>query len=182
MKKKVLISLRILLFLLISVVLGLTVYTWNAKRITGNMLPMPLGFGTAIVLSGSMEPELSVNDLLFITNEDEYFIDDVVVFQDGYSLVVHRIIEINGEEIITKGDANNAADKPITIDAIKGKVNFHIPFVGAIISIIKSPVGVICILGVSIFLLALSYRKEKEQETVEINKIKEEIRRLKDNN
>lgn len=182
MKKKVLISLRILLFIFISIVLGFTIYSWNAKSLTGNMLPMPFGFGSAIVLSGSMEPELSVNDLIFIKPADEYFVGDVVVFQDGYSLVVHRIIEIDGDLIITQGDANNTPDDPIKLKDIKGKVTFHIPFIGLIIGVIKSPIGVICILGLSGFLLVLSYRREKDQENAEINKIKEEIRKLKENN
>jgi hypothetical protein len=111
---------------------------------------------------------------------DELEVGDIITFiapdsRYGGISITHRILDVYYDESLgsytyrTKGDANNVADKPITIDTIKGKVNFHIPFVGAIISIIKSPVGVICILGVSIFLLALSYRKEKEQETLTRN-------------
>ncbi|MBQ8293551.1 MAG: signal peptidase I [Bacilli bacterium] len=182
MNKKVLLGLRIGLYVLISVVLGLTVYSWNAKNLTGNALPMPFGVGSAIVLSGSMEPELSVNDLIFIKEVDEYLVNDVVVFQENSSLVVHRIIEINGDQVITQGDANNVADEAIAMSDIKGKVVMHIPFVGSIVSAIKSPIGIVCILGVAVVLLVLSYRKEKDEEIEKINKIKEEIRKLKEEN
>ena len=181
-KKSFFLVIRIALYTVISVVLGLTVYSWNAKSLSGDMLPMPFNLGSAIVLSGSMEPELSVDDLIFIRGKDEYFVGDVVVFQDGYSLVVHRIISIDGEIVVTQGDANNVADSPIKITDIKGKVVMSIPFVGCIVSAIKSPVGIFCILGTAVALLVLSYRKEKDEETNKINKLKEEIRKLKENN
>ena len=44
--------------------MGINVYLWNASSLAGNAMPMPFGFGMAVVLSGSMEPVLSVNDLL----------------------------------------------------------------------------------------------------------------------
>lgn len=179
-KKTLFFVMRIALFTVISIVLGLTVYSWNAKSLSGDMLPMPFNLGSAIVLSGSMEPELSVDDLIFISGKDEYFVDDVVVFQDGYSLVVHRIISIDGETVITKGDANDSPDEPIAVKDIKGKVIGTIPGVGAIVSAIKSPVGIICILGLAVVLLVFSYKKEKDQENDKLKEIKEEIRKLKE--
>ena len=56
---------RLLCYLLISLVLGGTAYSWNARRLAGNAMPMPFGVGLSVVLSGSMEPTLSVNDLIF---------------------------------------------------------------------------------------------------------------------
>ena len=155
-KKNLFLAIRIALYTVISIVLGLSVYSWNAKSLSGDILPMPFNLGSAIVLSGSMEPELSVDDLIFISGKDEYFVGDVVVFQENLSLVVHRIIEINGDMVITQGDANNVADSPIKISDIKGKVVMHIPFVGCIVSAIKSPVGIFCILGTAGVFLHLS--------------------------
>lgn len=171
---------RIILFIIISIVLGFSIYSWNAKSLSGNMLPMPFNLGSAIVLSGSMEPELSVDDLIFVSSKDEYFVGDVVVFQDEYSLIVHRIIKIEGEVVTTKGDANDSADPSIELKDIKGKVVGTIPGIGGFISVIKSPIGVICIIGISVILLILSYSKEKDEETEKIKQIKEEIRKLKE--
>lgn len=180
-KKSFLFVIRIFLYFVISVVFGLVIYSWNAKTLSGDMLPMPFNLGSAIVLSGSMEPELSVDDLIFISGKDEYFVGDVVVFQDEYSLVVHRIIKIEGDVVTTQGDANDTPDPSISISDIKGKVIGTIPGIGGFVSVIKSPLGIICILGIFVVLLILSYQKENEDKKAKIKEIKEEIRKLKEN-
>ena len=100
--KKIFSYLRLPLLCMIAAVLGINIYTWNATRLTGNVVPMPFGVGAAVVLSGSMEPELSVGDLLFVAERDTYEVEDVVVYQDGGMAVTHRIIAINENEVITK--------------------------------------------------------------------------------
>ena len=85
-------------------------------------MPMPSGFGAAVILSGSMEPELSIDDLIIVKKSDNYDVGDIVVYQRNYELIVHRIVEINGNNVITKGDANNIEDDPISKKQIIGKV------------------------------------------------------------
>ena len=140
---------------------------------------MPFGYGMATVLSGSMEPEISKGDLLIIREVDELNENDIVVFEDKSSLVVHRIIEMQDEKIITKGDANNVADEPIEKSLVRGKVILWIPFVGTIIDFLKTPVGIILVIGLAIALLELPRLKEKRRDDEELEKIKEEIRKLK---
>ena len=172
--------LRILVLLLISIIVGFGVYSWNAKSLTGNALPMPLGFGVAVVLSGSMEPSLSVDDVIIVRPTGDYEVGDVVVFQNGRSLTVHEIISIDGELVTTKGSANNTPDEPIQYDYIKGEVVAVIPAVGVIVSIAKSPLVTVLLLAVAVLLLILSYRKEREEDDKELDSIKEEIRKLKE--
>ena len=145
----------------------------------GNTLPMPLGFGMTVVLSGSMEPELSVDDLLIVTPADTYEVGDVVVFQTQRTAVVHRIVAINGEEVITRGDANSSDDDPITLQNIKGRVVCAIPFVGLIVNLIKTPVGTVVLLGLAFWLLEASFKKEKAQKQTELDAIRREIEELK---
>lgn len=173
--------LRAVLIVLISLVVGLNVYQWNASRLVGNALPMPFGFGVAIVLSGSMEPALSVNDLVIVTEAEDYSVGDVVVFQDAGDLIIHRIIAKDAEAELfqTKGDANNTADEPIRLDQVKGKESFHIPLVGIIVRALKTPVGIIAVLVLAAFLMHRSWKSEKAQGDEKLDAIKEEIRRLK---
>ena len=95
-KKKRTGAARILLFVIISLIIGLSVYRWNAERLAGNAMPMPFGFGMSVVLSGSMEPELSVNDLIIIAESDSYETGDTVVYQSQGDLIIHKIIETDG--------------------------------------------------------------------------------------
>jgi len=177
--KKLLSLLRLPLLCIVAAVIGMNVYSWNASRLSGNSVPMPFGVGAAVVLSGSMEPEFSVGDLLVITESEAYAVGDVVVYQDGRMAITHRIVAITEDEIITRGDANNVDDDPITLAHIKGKVRFAVPLVGHLINAIKSPIGTLCILGLAIFLLEGSFRTKKQQDTQALEEIKAEIERLK---
>ncbi len=179
MNKKVKTIIRIVILTLIAALVGVSIYSINAARLNGNSLPMPLGFGLTVVLSGSMEPALSVGDMLVVAPQESYEVEDVVVFQTGRSAVVHRIISINEEGVITRGDANNTEDEPIALESIKGKVIIVIPFVGYIVNLIKTPIGTIILLGLAVWLLEGSFKKDKKQNDAELDAIRAEIERLK---
>jgi signal peptidase I len=95
---------------------------------------------TLVVISNSMFPVLKRGDLIFIqgTSPEDIKVGEVVVFRHGAGLAVHRIISIQGEYIITKGDANIEKDQPITYEDIVGRVPgmgdglLKIPYIGSI--------------------------------------------------
>ncbi|MGN1467523.1 MAG: signal peptidase I [Ruminococcus sp.] len=170
---------RYIVFSFIGIVLGLFVYTQNAKGLIRDKMPMPFGYGMSVVLSGSMESRLSVDDLVIIKATDDYKVNDIVLYQDGDSLVIHRIIEIDGDIVTTKGDANNVADEPINKSQIKGVLVYDIAGLGAVVNILKQPVSVFIILAAALLLTELSYRKEKDNDTEELEEIKKMIEELK---
>lgn len=170
--------LRIVIIALAGAFLGIQLYSWNARSLGGNKMPMPLGFATSVVLSGSMDPELQVNDMIIVIARDSYEVGDVVVYQSYGTLIVHRIISIDGESVVTQGDANQTADPAIKLSDIKGEVVASLPYVGLILTFIRSPLGIILILGAAFFLMERSFRKEKQESMDELEQIKEEIRRL----
>ncbi len=170
---------RYIVFSFIGIVLGLFVYTQNAKGLLKDKIPMPFGYGMSVVLSGSMESRLSVDDLVIIKATDNYKVNDIVLFQDGNSLVIHRIIEIDGDTVTTKGDANNTADEPINKSQIKGVLVYDIAGLGAVVNILKQPVSVFIILAAAFLLTEFSYRKEKDTDTEELDEIKKMIEELK---
>lgn len=186
--------LRTALLSIAALIVGLNVYSLNASRLAGDLVPMPMGVGATVVLSGSMEPTLSTGDLLIIAKQDSYQVDDVVVFQANRMAVVHRIVELyekpvqgeDGEEIqqmaITQGDANNTPDDPIQVSQIKGTVVFRLPIVGYLINMIKTPIGTILILALAIFLLERSFHKEREKDQDKLEAIRREIEKLKQQN
>lgn len=170
---------RYIVFSFIGIVLGLFVYTQNAKGLLKDKMPMPFGYGMSVVLSGSMESRLSVDDLVIIKATDNYKVNDIVLFQDGNSFVIHRIIEIDGDTVTTKGDANNTADEPINKSQIKGVLVYDIAGLGAVVNILKQPVSVFIILAAAFLLTEFSYRKEKDTDTEELDEIKKMIEELK---
>ncbi len=147
------------LFILIVCLFG---YIMIARAL-GKKLPTIFGWSSAVVLSGSMEPELPVGSLLLIHNEDNYKIGDIVTYEDEYgNLVTHRLVSIENGEVITKGDANNTNDKPFPETKIYGKVKAVMPRVGSMILWLKTPVGICTILligGILIFTQVIIIRK-----------------------
>lgn len=170
---------RYIIFAFVSIIIGSFLYSQNAKGILKNKMPMPFGYGISVVLSGSMEDRLSADDLVIIKATDDYKINDIVLYQDGNTFVIHRIIEIDGDTVTTKGDANNVADEPINKSQIKGVLVYDIAGLGAVVNVLKQPVSVILILAAAFLLTELSYRKEKNTAAEELNEIKKMIEELK---
>jgi len=171
---------RRIVLAILGILLGVNVYLANARSVVGNRLPMPFGIGAAVVLSGSMEDALSVNDVIIVRESEEYNVRDIVVYDDGRDLIVHRIVEKDGDMITTQGDANPTPDDSINIKSVKGKVVFSVPYLGVVINALRSPVGAIIIILAAILLTECSFRRKKESDEERLKKIKEEIRKLKE--
>ena len=58
------------LVVLCAATLGVNLYLTNAQVLTGDQMPMPFGYGSAVVLSGSMEPTFSTGDLIVVEECD----------------------------------------------------------------------------------------------------------------
>ena len=174
-----LVLLRALVITAAGLLIGVSVYFINTTSFFGGGYPMPFGYGASVVLSGSMEPALRVDDLIFVHREPDYDVGDVVVYRRMGVSVVHRIVSESDLSVITKGDANNAADDPISPSDIKGEVVGRVAGAGVWVDFLRSPVGVIVVLGAAVLLLELSFRKEKAQDDRQLDDIRREIEMLK---
>ena len=171
--------LRRVLLVIAGLIFGVNIYFANANGILGNQLPMPFGYGLANVLSGSMEPTFSKGALLLVKDTRDVKEGDIVVYQAQKELIVHRIISLSGDEVITQGDANNVADEPFDRSQIKGKVIGWIPVLGSVAALLKTPVAMIVILILAFALTEGSFRAQRDADDQELDSIKEEIRKLK---
>ena len=171
---------RHILLVICGLLLGINIYLVNSNNLLGNKMPMPFGYGAAVVLSGSMEPTFSKDDLIFVKKTDSIDTGDIVVYQSNNSLVVHRVVSMDGDMVVTKGDANNIEDSSFDKSAIKGVVVGSIPGLGIIVNAIKTPTGTVVVLLCAFLLIELSFRKQKESDDKRIEDIKAEIRMLKE--
>ena len=165
---------------LLAVLIGVNVFSMNAARLAGDAVPMPFGYGASVVLSGSMEPTLSVGDLLIVREAEHYEVGDIVVYQSGTIPVVHKIVSMDEETVVTRGDANNTNDEPFPVTALKGKVIRVIPKVGYGVWALKSPAAVVILLMAAVLLVEGSFRVGKAEKEAEKEKLKAEIRALMD--
>lgn len=112
------------------------------------------GFRPYIVLSGSMEPNLQVGDMVVSkkVNQDQIEIGDIITFEDeSGATITHRVVDIiikDGEKLYqTKGDNNNTKDIGlVSIKNIKGEYTFKISGIGKIVAQIITPTGLILII------------------------------------
>ncbi len=122
------------------------------------------GFRTYKIGSGSMEPELKVNDLIVVKEFKDYEAGDIVTFDyNGYK-VTHRIVSITDNEVITKGDANNTNDKPIKKEDIVGKVIYNFTVINYINYLLSKPLTWLLILVILLLIIAVTtYMKQQER-------------------
>lgn len=114
------------------------------KTVLKQEMPMLFEIGTAVVVTGSMEPAIHVDDMIIIHSQSEYQKDDIVTYQSN-SYITHRIVEKTQNGYITKGDANNTPDKEIEKNKILGRVVLAIPRAGYVIDFLKSPFGILAL-------------------------------------
>ena len=111
------------------------------------------GFRLFKVASGSMEPDIPINSLILIRETDDYKEGDIVTFKDYTNYTTHRIIKMDEKNIITKGDANNIEDKPVSRDVVVGKLIFSINLFKFVSKVAVSPFFWIIIFLVGIILI-----------------------------
>lgn len=102
----------ILCLILIFFIL-LNIFSMNNKSL--------FGFRIYRVISGSMQPALQIGDVIIVKKSNNYSERDIITYSNGLTTITHRIIAINNDEVITKGDANEVDDKPINKEQIVGK-------------------------------------------------------------
>ena len=137
---------RIFIYLLsVCIVLAAVLFAMN--RGTDKSF---FGFRYYTVLTASMEPELSIGDMVFVklANADEIEVGDVITFNpssDSDAYLTHRVVEkiedYEGSGVTcfrTKGDANDTEDSfLIDEDRVIGTMYFSIPKLGYIVRFVQ---------------------------------------------
>lgn len=176
--------------LLISIVILIDSHTHP------NEVPSFFGWKPFIVLSGSMETQISAGDIVVVKeiNTNELKKGDIIAFKDGNIVITHRIdevTEIDGKtQYITKGDNNNTQDIGyVSPEQIEGVFKFKVSRLGNFAMFIQTPLGMIVCLSIPIIIIILlqtaDSKKEKEELISKLNKqskMEEEIEKLKKQN
>ena len=145
------------------------------------VLPGLFGIHPLIVQSGSMEPAYPQGSMVYIRGTDPRKLSegDAVTFRlaDGETLVTHRItsIDMEKEEIHTKGDANAREDGAATsFEQIVGIPFFCIPGLGSLAGRLSSMAGKAGILRLVVLVCLLSWMDEvllRQEGTLEKKRI-----------
>lgn len=104
--------------------------------------------------TGSMKNTIGIGDFVIVKIGKDVEYNDIITFKEKNTFITHRIIEINDENIVTKGDNNTAKDEPISRENVVGKVVFIIRDVETWKKVFTD-IKVIIPLGITVLLLIL---------------------------
>ena len=122
------------------------------------------GYTAFNVVTGSMSPTLEIGDIILVKIDNDVKKDDIVTYYKDENFITHRIIEINDNRIIARGDSNNSSDSPITKDMIVGKVVHVFSKAGSIVDILLTPkIFISIVITLFLFSICISYIPKKKK-------------------
>lgn len=128
------------------------------------VVPKATGGSALTVLTSSMTPTIPAGSVVVVrpVAYDSVRIGDVLTFQrtpESPALVTHRVTEIRPttrpRSLITQGDANEGADDPVAEGAIRGRVWFHVPYLGYAKNFAATPRGMLAFVAVPLLFLIM---------------------------
>lgn len=181
---------RLFFFLLVLVLvclLSFNVYHFVCTHLLKQELPKLFGYSFLEVVSGSMEPNIHIGDLILIdTNATDYQVGDIITFRDEYaSFVTHRIVSIDEKGITTKGDANRSEDPVFPSSSVVGKLIYQFSGLGILLSSFKNPIVLFFIFFIGVLVCYListdKHGKpifdEEEEELVEFLEYRDKLKK-----
>lgn len=116
-------------------------------KIGGNT-PVLFGHQMYIIVSPSMEPEISVGDVIISEKYKggELEVGQVVTYYGtrgdvAGKMITHEIVEIDGDRIVTQGVANTDPDPTINKSEVRSVMKHKSVVISAIYRVISAPVG-----------------------------------------
>lgn len=144
------------LLTIITIVIIIGAYYMYQVKIQKKDYANLFGYSLFEVATGSMLPTIKIGDVVIVKITNEVDVNDIIVYIDEDNIITHRLIEKDGEKIITRGDANNSEDKPIEENMIIGEVVKIIPQLGTWQNILSSP-EVLTLIIILIIILSIIY-------------------------
>jgi signal peptidase I len=129
-----------------------------------------------IVHGKSMEPKFHAGDLVLVRKAPSYLVGDIVTYWDDgmAAYTIHRIIEIQQDRFILKGDNNSWIDpvKPGQEEII-GNLWIHLPRIGKAMEWLRSPINFALIVALSGGILmagmVVNPKRNRKKELVSLN-------------
>lgn len=140
------------------------------------------GYKSYIIKTNSMEPTISINDVVIAkkVEKEQIKTGDVITFLQDGEVITHRITQIDDNgEYTTKGDNNNIEDTiKINYEDIEGKHILTIPYLGGLVQALDNKIVFLIItLIVLICMLITIQNQEKRENRREKKKIEDRKRK-----
>lgn len=104
------------------------------------------GYSVFEVVSNSMAPTIEKKDIIIVKVDSELKKNDIITYKLDNSFVTHRITDIKADYFVTRGDANNSQDTPISKKEVIGEVIQIAPNLGLWRDVLMTPSVLLSIL------------------------------------
>lgn len=144
-----------ILWIVVILALAVLIMTVTSKRTS------IFGYRMYLIMSGSMEPTIHVRDAIITKEIDTPQTGDIIAFENGGIITVHRIIQeyTEGDNKLyqTKGDNNSGIDSGLVQKSqVKGKVICNMPLLGRTVLYLQSHVEILFLLIGVIIIIAIA--------------------------
>ena len=155
------------LIVITLIIFVLVIYGYVEKYVLKKDYINYFGYTIFEVASWSMVPTINVGDIVVVKLTKDIKKDDIITYKENNYFITHRVIKIDGDKIVAKGDYNDSIDKDVNLCDVLGKVIKVVPGVGIWKNVLKNP-KVMVSLMVTFILFALYFylleRKTYEKE------------------
>jgi signal peptidase I len=159
-----------ILFLLVFLILGFAMYSYIMINVFNKDYVNVFGYTFFEVGSGSMGDEIHISDMIIVKIDSSYDVNDVITYYSDGDFITHRIVSIDKDKIICRGDANSSNDSPINSSAVLGKVIYVVKNFGIWKEILMTPkVFISMIITLFLFSFTFSYNKKKPKKKKKVN-------------
>ena len=96
-----------------------------------------------VVRSESMKPSLNMGDVVIVGPvKGQIKPGDIISYERGGELVIHRVIEVEDRNLQTKGDAVEDPDPwEVSLADVEGVFVFKVPYLGFLSSFVRTSFG-----------------------------------------
>lgn len=159
------IIINVIIFIL-SIIAILAIWSFIQISVQEKEYANIFGYSFFSTETRSMATTIEKGDIVLVKiGQDELKKNDIITYKNDNAIITHRIIEIDGDSIIAKGDNNNTEDAPIEKEDVIGKVIFIVNNVEIWKKVFSDKSVIIPIfITVILFIILVSY-KEKRTDT-----------------
>lgn len=171
-----------------GIILVVTIYNNIQTKVLKNSYSSFFGYSIFEVQTGSMSSTINAGDWIIVKYQRSINLDDIVTYEQNGEFITHRVVEVYKETFVTKGDANNAKDEPISKKQVVGKVIKILPTFGILRSTLFNPMVLITLI-ITLYLASQVFKSKRKSTTKNDNNesvrgieviMEKLIRRIKD--
>ena len=125
------------------------------------------------VETASMADTIMIGDIVIVKINGDFLENDIISYKENNKIITHRIVKIDNDKIITKGDNNNVADSEIFQKDVIGKVVFVVKNVEIWKMVFKDVrVKVPLLMCIILFVILIIYEESREYKCKKSKKYK----------